>query len=87
LRSIPRTAADAQRRRIYVLATLFAAAVFTLAVALAFSRVVLALHFVVDLALALYIYLLFEMKANREEEFDEDYDLDEFDDDVAVAQG
>jgi hypothetical protein len=87
LRSMPHTPADAQRRRIYVLATLFAAAVLTLAVALAFSRLVLALHFVVDLALALYIYLLFEMKANHDEEFDDEYELDEFDDDVAIGQG
>jgi hypothetical protein len=88
IRSMPQTPADAQRRRIYVLATLFAAAVFTLALALAVSRLLLALHFVVDLALALYVYMLFEMKANRDEEFEEDFDVDEFaDDDVAVAQG
>ena len=88
IRSMPQTPADAQRRRIYVLATLFAAAIFTLALALAVSRLLLALHFVVDLALALYVYLLFEMKANRDEEFEEDFDVDEFDDDdVAVAQG
>lgn len=88
IRSMPQTPADAQRRRIYVLATLFAAAILTLALALAVSRLLLALHFVVDLALALYVYLLFEMKANRDEEFEEDFDVDEFDhDDVAVAQG
>jgi hypothetical protein len=88
IRSMPQTPADAQRRRIYVLATLFAAAVFTLALALAVSRLLLAVHFVVDLALALYVYMLFEMKANRDEEFEEDFDVDEFaDDDVAVAQG
>lgn len=87
LRSFPRTPADAQRRRIYVLATLFAAAVLTLAVSMAVSRLVLALHFVIDLALALYIYLLFELKANRDEEFEDDVDYDEYDDDVAIAQG
>ena len=87
LRSFPRTPADAQRRRIYVLATLFAAAVLTLAVAMAISRLVLAVHFVIDLALALYVYLLFELRANREEEFEDDVDLDEYDDDVAIAQG
>jgi hypothetical protein len=88
LRSFPHSAADAQRRRIYVLATLFAAAVFTLALALAVTRLALALHFVVDLALALYIYLLFEMRAHREEEFEDDLDVDDFDDDdVALAQG
>ena len=87
LRSFPHSAADAQRRRIYVLATLFAAAVLTLALALAVTRLALALHFVVDLALALYIYLLFELRANTEEELDEDFDVDEFDDDVALAQG
>jgi hypothetical protein len=68
LRSFPRTPADAQRRRIYVLATLFAAAAFTL-------------------ALALYVYLLFELRANRDEEFEDDVELDDFDDDVAIAQG
>jgi hypothetical protein len=52
LRSFPRTPADAQRRRIYVLATLFASALLTLAVAMAVSRLVLAVHFVIDLALA-----------------------------------
>jgi hypothetical protein len=88
LRSFPRTPADAQRRRIYVLATLFASAVLTLAVAMAVSRFVLALHFVIDLALALYVYLLFELKANRDEEFEDDLDFDdEFEDDVAIAQG
>lgn len=87
LRSFPHTPADAQRRRIYVLATLFAAAVFTLAIAMAVSRFVLALHFVVDLALALYVYLLFELRANRDEEFEDDVDFDDLDDEVAVAQG
>ena len=87
VRSFPRTPADAQRRRIYVLAILFASAVFTLAVAMAVSRFVLALHFVVDLALALYVYLLFEMRANRDEEFEDDVELDDFEDDVAIAQG
>ena len=87
LRSFPRTVADAQRRRIYVLATLFAMAVLTLAVAMAVSRLVLAVHFVIDLALALYVYLLFELRASRDEEFEEDVDLDEYDDDVAIAQG
>ena len=87
LRSFPRTPADAQRRRIYVLATLFAAAVFTLAVAMTLSRFVLALHFVIDLALALYVYLLFELRANRDEEFEDDVELEDFDDDVAIAQG
>jgi len=87
LRSVPHTAADAQRRRIYVLATLFAAAVLTLAIAMTVSRFFLALHFVIDLALALYVYLLFELRANREDEFEDDLDVDEFDDDVAIAQG
>ena len=87
IRSFPRTPADAQRRRIYVLATLFAAAVLTLAVAMAISRLVLAVHFVIDLALALYVYLLFELRANRDEEFEDDVDLDEYEDDVAIAQG
>jgi hypothetical protein len=87
LRSFPHTPADAQRRRIYVLATLFAAAVLTLAVAMAISRLVLALHFVVDLALALYIYLLFELRASDDEEYEDDVEIDDFDDDVAMAQG
>jgi hypothetical protein len=87
LRSFPRTPADAQRRRIYVLATLFASALLTLAVAMAVSRLVLAVHFVIDLALALYIYLLFELRASRDEEFEDDVDLDEYEDDVAIAQG
>jgi hypothetical protein len=87
LRSVPSTPADAQRRRIYVLATLVAAAVLTLAIAMTVSRFVLALHFVIDLALALYVYLLFEMRANREDEFEDDVEVDDFDDDVAIAQG
>ena len=87
VRSSPRTPADAQRRRIYVLATLFAAAVLTLAIAMAISRFVLALHFVIDLALALYIYLLFELRANHDEEFEDEIEVDDFDDDVALAQG
>lgn len=87
LRSLPRTPADAQRRRIYVLATLFASAVLTLAVSMALSRLVLALHFVIDLALALYVYLLFELRASHDEEFEDDVELDYEDDDVAIAQG
>jgi hypothetical protein len=87
LRSFPRTPADAQRRRIYVLATLFAAAVLTLALSLAVTRLVFALHFVIDLALALYVYLLFELRANHEEEFDDELEFGEIEDDVAVAQG
>ena len=87
LRSFPHTPADAQRRRIYVLATLFASAVLTLAFAMAVTRLALAVHFVIDLALALYVYLLFELRANREEEFEEDYEVEDFEDDVALAQG
>jgi len=87
LRSVPHTPADAQRRRIYVLATLFASAVLTLAFAMAVTRLALALHFVIDLALALYVYLLFELRANRDEEFEDDLDVDDFEDDVALAQG
>jgi hypothetical protein len=87
LRSVPHTPADAQRRRIYVLATLFASAVLTLAFAMAVTRLALALHFVIDLALALYVYLLFELRANRDKEFEDDVDVDEFEDDVAMAQG
>jgi hypothetical protein len=87
LRTVPRTPADAQRRRIYVLATLFAAALLTLAFAMAVTRLALAVHFVIDLALALYVYLLFELRANRDEEFEDDLDVDDFDDEVALAQG
>ena len=62
-------------------------AVLTLAFAMAVTRLALAVHFVVDLALALYVYLLFELRANRDEEFEDDLEVDDFDDDVALAQG
>jgi len=88
LRRMPTSAADAQRRRIYVTASLVAAAFFTLAISLAVSRIFLVLHFAADLSLALYLYLLFEMRAKVDEEYDDDYELDEeYDDDIAIAQG
>ena len=52
---------------------------------MAVTRLALAVHFVIDLALALYVYLLFELRANRDEEFEDD--VDDFDDEVALAQG
>lgn len=88
LRRMPVSAADAQRRRIYVLATLMAVALFTLALGLGVSKFFLALHFMADLALALYVYLLFDLRAKRQELYDDEYVEDDYDDeDVAVAQG
>jgi hypothetical protein len=51
------------------------------------SRLLLFVHFVTDLALALYIYLLFERNAQRDEEFEDDYEFDDEIEDVALAQG
>ena len=94
-RNTPRNSIEAQRRRIYVLAILIAAAVLSFSLALSVSKALLAVHFMIDLALALYVYVLFEIRAEQAEEYEEDAegeffegDFDEdFGEGVAAAQG
>jgi hypothetical protein len=62
----PRSSNDAQRRRILVLAGLLSLAILTLAATLAISTAFIVVHLVVDLGLALYLYLLYELRARQD---------------------
>lgn len=94
--SMPSTPEDAARRRIYVLSCLIAFAFFTLALTLAIARAFIVVHLLLDLALVLFVYMLFERRAAayEEVEYDEEVDeleefeeYDELEENIAVGQG
>lgn len=90
--SMPSTPEDAARRRIYVLSGLIAFAFFTLALTLAISRAFIVVHLLLDLALVLFVYMLFERRAGvvddaeYGDEFEEVGEYDELEANIAVGQ-
>ncbi len=88
--SMPSTPEEAARRRIYVLSGLIAFAFFTLALTLATSGAFIVVHLVLDLALVLFVYMLFERRAGAYEEAEYEEEVEEYDDleaNIAVGQG